>query len=101
MPSDLISLAEAVPGARVLSRFPDAVENPMLTGLAYDSRQVEEGDLFFCVPGLKTDGLRFLPDAASRGAAAAVVEREEANLPLPALLVPKVRAAMGPLSARF
>src|SRR5581483_10834413 len=60
-----------------------------------DSRRVEPGDLFACLPGLKTDGHRFLGDAVARGAAAVLLERPEAGpLAVPALLVPSAREAM-------
>jgi UDP-N-acetylmuramoyl-L-alanyl-D-glutamate--2,6-diaminopimelate ligase len=75
--------------------------DPSVAGLAYDSRHVKPGDLFFCVRGLKTDGLKFLPDAVARGAAAAVVEGEAGELPVPAIRVPSVREAMPRLSAAF
>ena len=44
-----------------------------IAGLAYDSRSVAPGTLFFCVPGFKVDGHDFAPDAVARGAAALVV----------------------------
>src|SRR5438128_1445090 len=71
-----------------------------ITGLAYDSRDVRPGDLFFCVPGFRSDGHRFAPQALERGAAALVVERR-LGLPVPELLVPSARAAMAPIAARF
>lgn len=43
-------------------------------GIAYDSRQVKEDDLFFALPGTLVDGRRFIKDAKSFGATVAVVE---------------------------
>ena len=43
-----------------------------ISGLAYSSRSVSDGTLFFCVPGFKADGHDFAPDAVRRGAAALV-----------------------------
>ncbi|MHB8533622.1 MAG: Mur ligase domain-containing protein, partial [Solirubrobacteraceae bacterium] len=68
--------------------------------LAYDSRAVRPGALFFCVPGFRVDGHDHAPLAAERGASALVVERA-LGLALPELQVPSVRAAMAPLAARF
>lgn len=42
-------------------------------GAAIDSRRVEGGELFFALPGERTDGHRFVADALAAGAAAAVV----------------------------
>ncbi len=43
--------------------------------LAYDTRTVTPGALFFCVPGRNADGHAFAPTAAALGAVALVVER--------------------------
>jgi UDP-N-acetylmuramoyl-L-alanyl-D-glutamate--2,6-diaminopimelate ligase len=71
-----------------------------IEGLAYDSRSVAAGDLFFCVTGYQSDGHDFAADALERGAAALVVERE-LSLGVPEVLVPSSRAAMAPIAARF
>ena len=41
--------------------------------LAYDSRNVQPGTLFFALPGSKSDGARFVNEAVTRGACAVVV----------------------------
>src|SRR5437762_219480 len=43
-----------------------------VSGLAYDSRRVEAGNLFFAFEGQHADGRRFAPDAIRRGAVAVV-----------------------------
>ncbi len=71
-----------------------------IAGLAYDSRTVAPGTLFFCVPGFRSDGHDFATPAVSDGAVALVVERP-LGLGVPEVVVPSVRAAMGPVAARF
>jgi UDP-N-acetylmuramoyl-L-alanyl-D-glutamate--2,6-diaminopimelate ligase len=71
-----------------------------ITGLAYSSRSVTPGALFFCVPGFTADGHDFAPDAVERGAAALVSQRT-LGLGVPEVVVDDVRAAMGPAAARF
>jgi UDP-N-acetylmuramoyl-L-alanyl-D-glutamate--2,6-diaminopimelate ligase len=71
-----------------------------VTGLAYSSQSVTPGTLFFCVPGFKSDGHDFAPEAVARGAVALVCARP-LGLGVPELIVPDVRAAMGPAAARF
>jgi UDP-N-acetylmuramoyl-L-alanyl-D-glutamate--2,6-diaminopimelate ligase len=71
-----------------------------ISGLAYSSQSVTPGALFFCVPGFRADGHDFAPDAVARGAAALVAQRPM-RLGVPEVLVPDVRAAMGPAAARF
>jgi UDP-N-acetylmuramoyl-L-alanyl-D-glutamate--2,6-diaminopimelate ligase len=71
-----------------------------VSGLAYSSQSVTPGALFFCVPGFRSDGHDFAPDAVERGAAALVCERP-LGLAVPEVVVDDVRAAMGPAAARF
>jgi UDP-N-acetylmuramoyl-L-alanyl-D-glutamate--2,6-diaminopimelate ligase len=71
-----------------------------VTDLAYDTRAVTPGALFFCVPGSTVDGHDLAADAVAKGAVALVVERR-LDLAVPQLEVASVRAAMGPIAARF
>ena len=71
-----------------------------VSGLAYSSDAVRPGSLFFCVRGFTADGHDFAAAAVERGAAALVVERT-LGLGVPEVVVPDVRAAMGPAAARF
>jgi UDP-N-acetylmuramoyl-L-alanyl-D-glutamate--2,6-diaminopimelate ligase len=68
-----------------------------IADLAYDTRQVGPGALFFCVPGERADGHDLASEAVEHGAAALVVERP-LELGVPQLVVPSSRAAM-PLAA--
>ena len=71
-----------------------------IAALAYSSEQVVPGALFFCVRGFTADGHDFAPEAVRRGAAALVCERP-LGLGVPEVVVDDVRAAMGPVAARF
>ncbi|MEA2348009.1 MAG: UDP-N-acetylmuramoyl-L-alanyl-D-glutamate--2,6-diaminopimelate ligase, partial [Thermoleophilaceae bacterium] len=71
-----------------------------VSSLAYSSRDVAPGALFFCVPGFRTDGHDFAPDAIQRGAVALVVERP-LGLDVPEVEVTDARAAMAAVAARF
>ncbi|MCP3981632.1 MAG: UDP-N-acetylmuramoyl-tripeptide--D-alanyl-D-alanine ligase [bacterium] len=63
-----------------------------------DTRRIREGGLFFALRGTRTDGHRFLAEAATNGATAAVVEREpESDQPLPPVLI-KVDDAVAALA---
>jgi UDP-N-acetylmuramoyl-L-alanyl-D-glutamate--2,6-diaminopimelate ligase len=86
-----------------LNRLADAVgaaggQALEISDLAYDTRAVAPGALFFCVPGSRHDGHELAGDAVARGAEALVVERL-VDAPVPQLLVPSVRVAM-PRAAR-
>src|SRR5712691_1381064 len=68
--------------------------------LAYATRAVEPGALFFCVPGARADGRDFAADAVARGAVALVVERP-LDLLVPQLVVGDARAAMPRAAVEF
>jgi UDP-N-acetylmuramoyl-L-alanyl-D-glutamate--2,6-diaminopimelate ligase len=84
-------------GVRGVSPTPGPIE---IGSLAYDSRRVGPGALFFCVGGFQSDGHDFAGQAVASGAVALVVERP-LGLGVPEVLVDSARAAMGLLAARF
>ena len=43
-------------------------------GLCYNSKIVQNGDVFFAIRGYKTDGNKYIPDALARGANAVVTD---------------------------
>lgn len=90
--------------ARALGvEVPDGASGIEITDLAYDSRRVEPGCLFFCVRGAREDGHAHAPVAVEAGAAALVVEEPVApsGRPVPQLVVGSSRDAMGALAAPF
>ncbi len=91
-PITLAQAASLVPGSTVRG---DCV----IGEVAYDSREVQPGALFFCVPGLEADGHDFAAAAVTEGAVALVVERWLEAVEVPQMLVGSVRSAMGPISA--
>ena len=71
-----------------------------ITGVEFDSRRVQHGSLFCCLRGDGHDGHDFAEEAIAAGAAALLCERG-LDLPVPQVVVPNARAAMGPLAAAF
>lgn len=65
----------------------------IVRGLALDSRKVEEGFLFFALPGEKEDGGEFIAEAKARGAACAVCEHPP-ETEIPYILVPDAHKAL-------
>jgi UDP-N-acetylmuramoyl-L-alanyl-D-glutamate--2,6-diaminopimelate ligase len=84
----------------LLSGVPVRALEVEVAGLAYDTRAVRPGTLFFCVPGFTRDGHEFAPEAIAGGAVALVVQRP-LGLDVPEIAVPSVRAAMAPAAAAF
>lgn len=90
-------------GCGLSGRSPDSVA---VTGLAFDSRAVRQGDLFFALPGTHTSGNIYIRDALTAGAAAVIYEGDYSpsteDLGTAAFVkVPSARFAMSPVSAAF
>jgi UDP-N-acetylmuramoyl-L-alanyl-D-glutamate--2,6-diaminopimelate ligase len=89
---DLTRLASAIGAADAPSAE--------IRDLAYDTRAVAPGALFFCIRGANVDGHDLAADAVDRGAVALVAERP-LDAHVPQLVVPSVRRAMPRAAALF
>jgi UDP-N-acetylmuramoyl-L-alanyl-D-glutamate--2,6-diaminopimelate ligase len=69
-----VTLKEALKGVALRSPVPESLGLAPVAGLAYDSRRVQPGYLFFAFPGQRFDGRSFAPEAIRRGAIAVVAE---------------------------
>ena len=95
----------------ILSKLINSLEKKHVIGnteteinkITFDSRQVNPGDMFVAIRGVKTDGHKYIPQALSRGACAIVTE-EDLNESFPGTTVIKVqnsRKALASLAACF
>jgi UDP-N-acetylmuramoyl-L-alanyl-D-glutamate--2,6-diaminopimelate ligase len=64
-----------------------------------DSRAVQPGDLFAALPGARSDGAAFAPEALARGARAVLAGRP-LGLSVPTLVADDVRHRLGPVAQR-
>ncbi len=99
-----IQLAELLdalgPAARLIRTTDETAGRIVIRGVTYDSRLVEPGWLFCCVPGSNVDGHRFADEAADRGAAVLLVEHPLAT-DLPQIEVADARLSMAVLADAF
>ena len=91
---------------RGLIRADDAVRAEaavgVVTGLAYDSRHVEPGQVFVALKGLHADGATFARQAIERGAVAIVSEQAApAGIHVPWAIVEDARLALALMAAAF
>ncbi|MBI3593854.1 MAG: UDP-N-acetylmuramoyl-L-alanyl-D-glutamate--2,6-diaminopimelate ligase [Nitrospirae bacterium] len=75
-------------------------------GLAYSSRDVQEGFLFAAMSGVRTDGHLFVQEAIDRGASAILCEKlpeldEEKKSRVVSILVENSRRAFAQIASRF
>jgi UDP-N-acetylmuramoyl-L-alanyl-D-glutamate--2,6-diaminopimelate ligase len=92
---DLERLVAAIGAVDVVGGTPVEVRD-----LAYDTRSVVPGTVFFCVPGARADGHDFAAEAIERGAVALVVEHV-LDVSAPQLVVPDARIAMAAAADAF
>jgi UDP-N-acetylmuramoyl-tripeptide--D-alanyl-D-alanine ligase len=72
------------------------------TAVSTDSRNIGRGQLFVALRGERFDGHEFLGGAASRGAAAAIIDRNYPGaFPLPVVIVDDTKHALGELARRW
>ena len=70
----------------------------IVTGIAYDSRQVQPGDAFFSIEGQKQDGNTFIAQALERGASCIFSEKQSGPYAVPLVVVGDVREALARVS---
>ena len=96
-PWKLTRLIDGLPGLVV-----QGSSTVLITSLAYDSRRVQPGSLYFALPGGVTDGRLYIDEALRRGAVAVVHEGQVHGLRgMTAVRTDNARIAMGELAARF
>lgn len=91
-------LADLIAGCHQLRIHGDP--STVVSGIQYDSRLVEPGDLFVALRGGHFDGHAFIDDAIRRGAVAAMVETEVRG-DVPTLVTSDTRAWLPPVAASY
>ena len=91
-------LSEILNGIDVLECT--AAQDMEITGISYDSRKVEKGQLFVAISGFQSDGHRFIPMAKDKGAAVILCEKKP-EVEIPYILVENTRLGMALASANF
>lgn len=96
-----LPLSLILEGATILQRA--GLHDPLIEGIAYDSRKVRPGFLFVALPGLHADGHGFIGQAIKAGAAAVLCERIPPSKPdgVACIMVPDSRTAMSRAAAVF
>lgn len=90
-----LSAAAAAVGIEFDDQTPSGIG---VADVTHDSRQVQPGWIFCCLPGAVSDGHHHASAAVERGAVALLVERR-LDVAVPQLRVPDSRVAMAPLAA--
>ncbi len=80
-----------------------SLDQLLVTDVQYDSRLIKRGNLYFALPGIHTDGHRYIPQAIARGAAVIVHQYELEKYESEVIYIQTAdsRFAMSPISAIF
>lgn len=83
-------------------------QETQVTGLCYDSREVQLGDLFVAIPGAIVDGHTFIDSAVAKGASVVVVQDDTArpdmffvHAGVVKVVVPDTRKALARMAANY
>ncbi|MDQ7797967.1 MAG: UDP-N-acetylmuramoyl-L-alanyl-D-glutamate--2,6-diaminopimelate ligase [Candidatus Edwardsbacteria bacterium] len=94
--------------AELIKSCPDQIisrsalpEDMEISGMHYDSRKIEAGNLFFAISGYQSDGNKFVGQALANGAGLVVSENNRISDGIPWIKVANCRRAMALMSAAY
>lgn len=70
------SIKDIINGINIIEIYNKHLIDRQITGIKYNSKEVEKGDLFVCLPGQHTDGNLFIDEAIKNGANAIVTNKK-------------------------
>ncbi len=79
-------------------------QDAFITGLCSDSRQIQRGNCFFALKGMRQDGRDFIPEAVEKGASVVIVDdiaSYTGHLSVPVIHLPQLSCQLGEIAARF
>ena len=79
----------------------NAPEDLEISGVSYDSRLTQPGDLFVAITGYAQDGHIYIPSAVSKGAVCVICERPPEGTEIPYVQVEHSRLALALLGANW
>ncbi len=93
-----MKLSELIKDVDVVEKYNfDDVE---VTGINYNSKTTQKGDIFVCLRGEHVDGHNFAADAVKKGAAAVMCETK-LDLPVPQIIVNSAEQSIAGLANQF
>ena len=93
-----MKLRELIKNLSIIEMSADAERE--ISGVSYDSRKTEKGDMFVAIRGFEADGHKFIPKAVENGAAVILCE-EKPSCDIPYVLVSDSRYGLAIVSRDF
>ncbi len=91
-----MTLAELLEGVETVENYADI--SVAVSGIVFDSRKVQKGDIFVALSGEQVDGHNFVDDAIKNGAVCVVAEKP---VEAPYVVVKDTRKALALMAANF
>ena len=88
---------------QLLQSISKEYKNIYIRGIAFDSRKVKKGDIFFAIKGSKTSGVQFINEAIINGASV-IISSESAKIisyKKPIILVKNIRKSLSEACSKF
>lgn len=79
-------------------------QDPIVTGITSDSREIQPGNCFVALKGLREDGRKFILSAIEKGATAIIVDAAtpyNENISVPITAIENLEKQLGEIAARF
>ncbi|OGO79009.1 MAG: UDP-N-acetylmuramoyl-L-alanyl-D-glutamate--2,6-diaminopimelate ligase [Clostridiales bacterium GWB2_37_7] len=92
-------LTEVLRGVDIMGRYGSM--NIDIQDVVYDSRKVTPGCVFICITGFKVDGHEYIKAAISRGAVAAIIEKDVEAEGITIIKVSNTRKVMPLIGSNF
>ena len=93
-----MKLRELIKNLSIIEMSADAERE--ISGVSYDSRKTEKGDMFVAIRGFEADGHKFIPKSVENGAAVILCE-EKPSCDIPYVLVSDSRYGLAIVSRDF
>ncbi len=93
-----MKLKDLLKSLEVVEAHADLEQN--ISGISYDSRKTQPGDAFFAIVGFESDGHRFVPMAAEKGAAVVICQKAP-EIDVPYVIVKDSRLGLALASRDF
>ncbi|MDO5445942.1 MAG: UDP-N-acetylmuramoyl-L-alanyl-D-glutamate--2,6-diaminopimelate ligase [Eubacteriales bacterium] len=94
-----MKLGKLIEKLNIISSSAD--EGIEISGICYDSRTAEPGNIFVAVRGFESDGHRFIPNAVKAGASVVICEELSEDPGVPCIVVENARYALAMISCAF
>jgi len=79
----------------------DNLNNIEVTGISYNSKTIQQGNIFICLVGEHVDGHNFIIQAVEKGASAIIAQKQLKDINIPVLIVEDTQLTLSQVASVF